>query len=209
LAFQALILMANERSCTTIGGSGAPHPLKNRGIPAWCTCVFRDQQNCCEKSIYFTDMSIKQLGKIPQELTKSEIEDLAKLDISEIVLSGKYDLLKTLIELKRYDVYLNKLIETLKTPALEKAIEVGDKKFHYADAKVWVTKRVVYDYSADKIWSDLNNNLTAVKERIKSHQALLKKLDSETTEMVDQETGEIVKITPPIKREEDSLMIRL
>jgi hypothetical protein len=34
-------------------------------------------------------------------------------------------------------------------------------------------------------------------------------LDTEITEIVDEETGEIIKVTPPIKKEEDSLMIRL
>ncbi len=152
---------------------------------------------------------LKILGKLPKELTKTEIENLAIQDIKSVIDNEKYDLLKVLIELKRYDVYLNKLIETIKMPALEKAKIVGEKKFEYADAKVWVTKRVVYDYSPDKIWTDLNTNLTTVKDRLKKHQELLKELDSEITEIVDEETGEIVKVMPPIKKEEDSLMIRL
>jgi hypothetical protein len=111
---------------------------------------------------------LKMLGKLPKELTKTEIENLAIQDIKSVIDNEKYDLLKVLIELKRYDVYLNKLIETIKLPALEKAKIVGEKKFDYADAKVWVTKRVVYDYSSDKIWADLNTNLTTVKERLKN-----------------------------------------
>jgi hypothetical protein len=152
---------------------------------------------------------LKMLGKLPKDLTKTEIENLAMQDIQSVIDNEKYDLLKVLIELKRYDVYLNKLIETIKIPALERAKIFGEKKFNYADAKVWVTKRVVYDYSADKIWTDLNSNLTNYKDKLKKHQELLKELDSEITEIVDEETGEIVKVTQPIKKEEDSLIIKL
>lgn len=154
-------------------------------------------------------MTIKQLGKLPQDFTKKELEDLAKSDIDEIVKNEKYDLLKTLIELKRYNVYINSLISELKEPALEKAKEIDEKKFKYANAKVWITKRVSFDYSNDKIWSQLHDNMIDVKSKLKEHQELLKQLDSETTEIIDDETGEVITVTPPIKKEESGLMIRI
>lgn len=151
---------------------------------------------------------LKMLGKLPKELTKTEIENVAIQDIKSVIDNDKYDLLKVLIELKRYNVYLNKLIETIKIPAFEKAKIIGETKFNYAGSKVWVTKRVIYDYSADKTWGDLNTNLTTVKQKLKKHQELLKELDSKITEIVDEETGEITPVTPPTKREEGGLIIR-
>ncbi len=152
---------------------------------------------------------IKQLGKIQRGLSKKEIEDLAKNDIAEIVRNEKYDLLKTLIELKKYNIYINKLIAELKEPVLEKAKAINEKKFKYENATIWITKRVSFDYSNDKIWSQLHDNMTDVKTKLKEHQELLKQLDKETTEIIDEETGEVIEVTPPIKKEENGLMIRL
>ncbi len=152
---------------------------------------------------------LKMLGKLPKELSKTEIENLAIDDANSVIDNEKYDLLKVLIELKRYNVYLNKLIDTIKAPALEKAQLIGDKKFNYADSTIYLTKRVVYDYSADEIWTDLNTNLTSIKEKLKVHQELLKNLNNESSEIVDESTGEVIKVTPPIKIEEETLVIRL
>lgn len=154
-------------------------------------------------------MSIKQLGKLSREISKKEIEELAKSDIAEITKNEKYDLLKTLIELKRYNVYINTLIAELKEPALEKAKEIDEKKFKYENANVWITKRVSFDYSNDKTWLLLHENMIDVKSKLKEHQELLKQLDSETSEIIDEETGEVVQVTPPIRKEESGLMIRI
>ena len=152
---------------------------------------------------------IKQLGKLDKDLSKKEIEDVAIEDIKTVIEQDKFDLLKVLIELKRYNVYINTLISELKEPALEKAKEIGEKKFKYENAKVWITKRVSFDYSNDKTWSQLHDNMTNIKSKLKEHQELLKQLDSETTEIIDKETGEVIEVTPPIKKEESGLMIRL
>ena len=152
---------------------------------------------------------IKQLGKLDKSLSKKDIEKIAIEDVKAVVEQEKYDLLKVLIELKRYNVYINKLIGELKEPTLEKAKEIDEKKFKYENAKVWIIKRVSFDYSNDKIWSQLHNNMIDVKSKLKEHQELLKQLDSKTTEMIDKETGEVIEVTPPIKKEESGLMIRI
>ena len=74
---------------------------------------------------------LKQLGKLNKNLTKKEIEEVAVEDIKTVIEQDRYDLLKVLIELKRYNVYINKLIVELKEPALEKAKEIDDRKFKY------------------------------------------------------------------------------
>ncbi len=152
---------------------------------------------------------LKQLGKIAKDLSKPEIEELANNDISEITKSGKYDLLKTFIELKKYSIYINKLIAELKEPALEKAQEIGEKKFKVSNAKVWITTRVSFDYSNDKIWQKLKSNTDDVKAKLTEHQEILRQLETEISQVVDEETGEITELIQPIKKEESGLMIRI
>lgn len=152
---------------------------------------------------------IKQLGKLDKALSKKEIELTAIEDIKTVVEQGQYDLLKVLIELKRYNVYVNKLLSELKEPALEKAKEINEKKFKYENAKIWITKRVSFDYSNDKTWSQLHDNMNDVKSKLNEHQELLKQLDSEMIEIIDEETGEVIEVTQPIKKEESGLMIRI
>jgi hypothetical protein len=152
---------------------------------------------------------IKQLGKIEKGLTKSEIEFLASQDVKEIAQNEQYDLLKVFIELKRYSIYLNQLIEGIKIPAMEKAKQRCEKEFNYAEARVVLTKKVAYDYSVDKIWSELNVKLLDTKELMKRHQDTLKELKNGAGQIIDKESGEILLLTPPIKKEEEIIMIKL
>ena len=55
----------------------------------------------------------------------------------------------------------------------------------------------------------LHEKMTGIKTKLNEHQELLKQLDSETTEMIDEETGEVIEVTSPIKKEESGLMIRI
>ncbi len=120
-----------------------------------------------------------------------------------------YDLLKVLIELKRYNIYVNKLISELKEPAFEKAKKFKEKQFEYGNAKIWITKRVSFDYSNDKTWVQLHDNALDVKLKLKEHQDFLKQLDLDTTEIIDEETGEVIEITPPRKEIKHGLRIQI
>ncbi len=152
---------------------------------------------------------IKTLGKIPKGISKTEIEMMANDDATAVIESKKYDLLKIYIELKRYEAYLNKLIEIIKISALEKAESIGEKKFDYALAEVVLMKKTVYDFSVDKTWSTMNIDLTDIKDRIKKHQTFLKELKENSIEIVDEETGAISTLTAPLKKEERSILIKL
>jgi len=151
---------------------------------------------------------LKMLGKLPKEFSKSEIEQLAVQDINAVLSNEKYDLLKVLVELKRYEVYLNKLIESIRSPALEKAKLIDDKKKDFGYAKISLSRRVVYDYKVDKTWNELNNKLSSIKDRIKLHQNFLKNLTEECIEIIDEGSGEIIVVNAAVKKETETLLIK-
>ena len=67
---------------------------------------------------------IKPLGSIDRELSKNEIIELAENHTVQII-EGEYDLLKVYIELKRYQAYLDTIINELKEEAINKAKGTG------------------------------------------------------------------------------------
>lgn len=60
---------------------------------------------------------------------------------------------------------------------------------------------VKYDYSVcnDSIYNDLVDNIEKLKETLKQREKFLKSISSDGTSIVDEETGEVNKIYPPIK----------
>lgn len=60
---------------------------------------------------------------------------------------------------------------------------------------------VKYDYSVcnDSIYNDLVDNIEKLKETLKQREKFLKSISSDGTLIVNEETGEVNKIYPPIK----------
>ncbi|MCB0691072.1 MAG: hypothetical protein KDC16_05485 [Saprospiraceae bacterium] len=133
---------------------------------------------------------VRQVGNIDKNLHKKEIVELAKDNAQAVIESGKYDLLKVYVELKRYEAYLKGLIYHLKSSAMEKASEKGKKSFDYNDARINLSSRTKWDFSIDKQWSDLDLQIQNLsKERKEREKYLLE--NNIVQSIVDEETGEI------------------
>lgn len=153
--------------------------------------------------------TIKPIGKLDKNLSKNGIESLAIDDIKGIIAENKFDLLKVYVELKRYSVYLESLINEIKTPALQQAQKLNNKKIELENATVFVTKRTVFDFSNDIIWAKLNSNFVEIKTKMHEHQELLKQMETATSEYVDEQTGEVFTLSAPTKKEEFGLTVRI
>lgn len=151
---------------------------------------------------------IKPIGTIDRKLNKDDITELAK-DHAHQIIAGGYDLLKVYVELKRYEVYLGAIIEELKEATLEKARETGRDSFEYANAMVTVGKRTKYQFETDDKWRGLNEELERIKTEKKAREQLLKQIQGESMEVIDQETGEIEKIIAPLREIIGQLRIKL
>jgi len=151
---------------------------------------------------------IKPIGLIEQSATKNEIVEMAKSHASDIV-EKDYDLLKVFVELKRYDLYLNTIIDELKTASAEKAKEQIDKTFEYANAKITVANFKKYNFESDVKWANIKDEIDDLKNWKKEREALLKGLEKEEVEIVNEETGEVEILRKPEVEESSRIIVRL
>jgi hypothetical protein len=157
---------------------------------------------------------ILKLGDLDRKIDKHEIVNIANENGQSVIDSKKYDLLKVYIELKRYEVYLKTLIEKIKEHAFVQATvhstqnKNNRKTFLYANAKVAISTRTVWDFSSDKIWKELDDKIKELTEKKKEREKYLKEHSKPTT-IVDEGTGAIIEQTDIPKEINQSLTIRL
>ena len=149
---------------------------------------------------------IKQLGEIAPELNKQGIIDLA-VATGEAIQNGNYDVLRTYIELKRYETYLKALIEATKKMALDAASANDLKTFSYHKATVSVQRRTKWDYAVDDKWNQLVSDIKTLAGQRKEHEEYLQHYFS--GDVVDPETGEVVHVDSLPKTVESVISIKL
>jgi hypothetical protein len=64
---------------------------------------------------------IQPIGTLDRTITKTAIVNLANDHANQIVDGGNYDLLKTYVEMKRYELYIKTIINKLKTASTYQA----------------------------------------------------------------------------------------
>lgn len=67
---------------------------------------------------------IKPIGTLDRTMTKTGLVRLATDHAQQIIDSGNYDLLKTYVEMKRYEVYIKTIIARLKNHSVAQAQEL-------------------------------------------------------------------------------------
>lgn len=67
---------------------------------------------------------IKPIGTLDRKLPKAGVVRLAADHAQQIIDSGQYDLLKTYVEMKRYEVYIKTIIARLKNYSVAQAQEL-------------------------------------------------------------------------------------
>ena len=151
---------------------------------------------------------VRQLGTIERHLEKREIVELAKDNGQAVIDSGKYDLLKVYIELKRYETYLKGLIQHLKKPALEKASEKGQKSFQYDNANLNISRRTKWNFSVDEKWTSIDEQIQQLTQEKKEREKHLKE-SNKVHKLVDEETGEVIENFELPKEIKFGLTVRL
>lgn len=152
---------------------------------------------------------VKPIGSLDRGLSKDELVTLAESNAQEVIESGQYDLLKVYVEMKRYEVYFKTVMDKVREAALVVAQETGMKSFNYADAQVSNVQRSVFKYDNDPTWRKLHDEFEHLKEKIKQHEALLKQVQGEKAEYLDEETGELIELFAPTEQIVESIMVKL
>lgn len=145
-----------------------------------------------------------------QVIDKTAAAEMAQLIISAIE-NGDVDALNLKIKIKA----IENVIETIK-PILDKearsiAEREGAKSFSRLGSTVKLQETgVKYDYSncQDPKHLKLTESFEAAKAAKEKRETYLKALDKSET-IVDEDSGEIVTIYPPIKRSTSSVVITL
>lgn len=91
------------------------------------------------------------------------------------------------------------------------AAKYGEKPFSYAGAEIHLTAtRTEYDYSAcgDPQWNRQKEIVDAATKQLKSMEATLKTYTQPKT-IVDEGTGEIATVQPPLKRQSMGLKVSI
>lgn len=152
---------------------------------------------------------IKQLGQLEKNLTKTDLENLAKEQALAIMSNEKYDLLKVYVEFKRYEVYLKTLISEVKEEAQNKAREAEEESFEIGKAKVSFSQRRTFDYSTDDGWCEIDEELRRLKQLKKERESLLKTLETDEVEIINEATGEVETLHAPIATYQEVLRVKL
>lgn len=152
---------------------------------------------------------VKVIGEIDAKLSKQEIIALGKENALEISANVQYDMFKVYIELKRYELYLKTLVDEIKIVIIEKAKEDGKKDFEYGSTKIQFTTRRKFDYSVDEEWSKITDEMNIIKEDKSAREKLLKSIDGDFKEILDEETGEVIKVYAPAVELIEGVVLRL
>lgn len=142
---------------------------------------------------------MKQIINIKEvEPSKESVHMLA-----EKIVKSVEDGFKRAVELSSKLDFISKVCLEAKNSLKEKTIKEVEQGFSAKGYKVEVCEAgVSYDYSRcnDSEYKELIDRMNALQKRIKDREKFLKSLKPEGFEYVDSETGEVIKLYPPVKK---------
>lgn len=145
-------------------------------------------------------------------VSKANREELA-IQIVEAIDAGELNPLDIHYQVKAMEDFIKILTANsrYKDAVLTEAIKHG-KSFQFNGSKMEIKETgVKYDYSkcGDPNWQILENQITELKDKQKAVEAHLKVLPAEGIEVVNAESGEVIKMYPPVKTSTTSIAVTL
>ncbi len=140
--------------------------------------------------------------------TKEQIDIFANQLIDDVE-QGVTNPLALHIRLKLIEKSFEKVYAAIKDQVVAEAEKHNQKTFDHMGCKIEVKEMGVnYDYSAcnDPEWNQANEFIESYKLSIKERQEFLKALKKKET-IVNEETGEIIEIFPPVKTSTTSIAV--
>lgn len=156
------------------------------------------------------DTPMGVLSVMPE--TKAQVATFAELLRLE-VLNGHIDPLYLMARVKAVEATIKAILDTpeIKDAARDEAEKYGQKSFDFHGFKVEQAEvGVTYDYSGCgcPIHGRLEHEFKSAKKALSDREAELKAITKPQT-IVDEESGEVVTITPPLRRSTSGLKFTL
>jgi len=141
-----------------------------------------------------------QMDLVHPELNQLDVIRTAEA-IALRIKEGQVDPLQVLAAFKQVEKIQEKIKETLRTAAVSEMSKYGEKEVtKYGMTFEPMEAGVSYDYSVcnDPELTQLQEVLAKYQAKLKTRQTFLRAL-KEPVEIVDEDTGEITKLYPPVK----------
>jgi hypothetical protein len=154
------------------------------------------------------ETTINTLSILPS--TKDEIQNFSIKIISELE-NGMIKPLDLLKQIKCFEKVIEQTKDTLYKMAREEAEKYGAKSFEYKGIKIELAEvGTKYDYSQcnDFVLAKVSEELSKLNESKKQRETFLKSL-KDPISLVDEESGDIIQVLPPIKSSTSSLKVTI
>lgn len=153
-----------------------------------------------------TAMSVLELFKP----TKDGIKVFVNQVVTE-VKNGNVSALRLKMLCKTMDLISEKIDKETRQEQINEASKYGDRPFDFQGAELHLTSvKTEYDYtqSGDPELERIDLQIKELTKKRKDREAFLKSLTNSEV-IVDQSTGELVTIKPPLKRQTDGVKVTI
>jgi len=154
------------------------------------------------------ETTINTLSILPS--TKDEIQNFSIKIISELE-SGRINPLDLLKQIKCFEKVIEQTKDTLSKMAREEAEKYGAKNFDFKGVKIELAEvGTKYDYSKcnDFVMAKVSEDLAKLNETKKQRETFLKSL-KDPISLIDEESGDVFQILPPVKSSSSSLKVTI
>lgn len=151
---------------------------------------------------------------------KNELANTTKIDklvknigyLSTLIIDGEVEPIEPIVSMRRIKSAIERVEKNdLVTDAVLQELYKWGKNVQIFGAKIQVKEvGTTYDFSAcqDPIWNFINCQIKELQAKMKDREAMLKSL-KKTETMVNDETGEIYTIYPPVKKSKTGYSVTL
>ncbi len=129
-------------------------------------------------------------------------------DMAALVREGHVDPIQVRVLISAWEKAFKSLKTAIEAEVAREAAKHG-KTFDFMGAKCeWVPTYTAYDYSRDVTWSNFKDAVEKATAKQKEREAFLKTVKEPFTQL-DEPTGELITVTPPIKTQTEGLKITI
>lgn len=143
-------------------------------------------------------------------VSKAQVQEMAT-NLIEQVMDGNTNALSAHVKVLALEKVMEIVKKTIATEVLKEAEKYGQKRFMAYGASVEMAENSVkYDYQmcGDPDWNEANVKVEVWTKAKKEREEFLKYL-KKSMEIIDPASGEVIKISPPVKTSISGVKITL